>query len=117
MEFVLVGFKQLDAIRQYSFDAVGQGRSRQHVTIEADLSLIRKYGIPLQELPLLCRHLLESRATVESAVFAESDMEQYAKTRSAELQASMEKRRSHRPPVSNRIGQAWRGSPRTQDKE
>jgi hypothetical protein len=116
MEFVLVGFKQLNAIRQYCFNVVGQDGSRQQVIIEADLGLIRRYGIPLQELPLLCRRLLERRAKIETAVFAETDMVQYVKERAAQLQASVEKRRPHRHPVSNRVGQAWRGSSPTQDK-
>ena len=45
MEFVLAGFKQFDNIRQYHFDTVGEDRSRQQVTVDADLSLIRRYGI------------------------------------------------------------------------
>jgi len=110
MEFVLVGFKQLDAIRQFSFDVVGQDGTRQQVTVGADLGLIRRYGIPLQELPLLCRRLLENRAKIETTMFAESDMIEHVKERAAQAKASMEKRRAHRRPVSNRIGQAWRGS-------
>lgn len=109
MEFVLVGFKQSDAIRRFSFNAVEKDGSRRQVTIGADLGLIRRYGIPLQELPLLCRRLLENRATVETTMFAESDMIEHVKERAAEAQASMEKRRAHRRPVSDRIGQAWRG--------
>jgi hypothetical protein len=108
MEFVLTGFKQLDNIRQYHFDAVGQDRSRQQVTVGADLSLIRKYHIPLQELPLLCRLLLERRATIEAAAFTESDMVQYVNERAARANAPAEKRR--RGPVSDRVGHAWRGS-------
>jgi hypothetical protein len=110
MEFVLAGFKQFDDIRQYYFDAVGEDRSRQQVTIGADLSLIRKYGIPLQELPLLCRLLLERRAKIETTMFTESDMVQYVNERAARANASMEKRRAHRGPVSSRVGHAWRGS-------
>ena len=106
MEFVLTGFKQFDNIRQYHFDAVGGDRSRQQVTVGADLGLIRRYGIPLQELPLLCRRLLENRAKIETTMFAESDMIEHVKERAAQAQASMEKRRVHRRPVSNRIGQA-----------
>ena len=110
MEFVLVGFKQLDAIRQFSFDVVGQDGSRQQVTIGVDLGLIRRYGIPLQELPLLCRRLLENRAKIETTMFAESDMIEHLKERAAQAKASMKKRRAHRRPVSYRIGQAWRTS-------
>ncbi len=113
MEFMLVGFNQLNSIRQYHFEVVAEDRSRRQVTIEADLGLIRNYGIPLQELPLLCRRLLESRAKIETTVFAESDMVQYVQERAAQANASMEKRQRHRPSGSSRVGQAWRGSSST----
>ncbi len=110
MEFLLSGFTQLENIRQYSFDAVGQDRVRQQVTVGADLGLIHRYGIKLQELPLLCRRLLEKRGSIEATMFAESDMMQYSNERAAELEALKEKRRDHPRPVSNRVGHAWRGS-------
>ena len=107
MEFVLAGFRQFDNVRRYYFDAVGEDRSRQQVTVGADLNLIRRYGIPLQELPLLCRRLLEGRAKIETIMFTENDMVRYANQRATESKALMEKRRAHRPPVSNRVRQAW----------
>lgn len=116
MEFVLVGFDQLNTVRQYHFDAVERDGSRQEVTIEADLGLIRKYGIPLQELPLLCRLLLISRAKIEATVFAESDMLQYVNERAAQVEASMKKRSPPHHPVPSQLGQAWRGSSSTPDK-
>jgi hypothetical protein len=111
MEFVLAGFRQFDNIRRFYFDAVGEDRIRQQITVGADLNLIRRYKIPLQELPLLCRRLLEGQAKIETIMFSESDMVRYANKRAAEANALMEKRRAHRPPVSPRAGQAWRGSP------
>ena len=62
MEFVLIGFRQEKNIRRYAFDAVSSSHVRTHVTVGADLSLARAYRIPLQELPLLCRRLLEDLA-------------------------------------------------------
>ena len=47
MTFILEGFRQFDNVRRYYFDAVGEDRSRQQVTVGADLNLIRRYGIPV----------------------------------------------------------------------
>jgi len=110
MEFVFAGFRQFDNIRRYYFDAVGEDRRPQQVTVDADLNLIRKYKIPLQELPLLCRRLLQGRAKLETIMFTESDMVRYANERAAEANALMEKRKAHRPPVPSNVGQAWRGT-------
>lgn len=115
MEFTLVGFKQVANIRQYHFDTVGENRTRQQVTVGADLSLIRRYEIPLQELPLLCRLLLERRAKIEATVLTESDMVQIVSERAARANALTEKRR-HRGPVSDRVGHAWRGSSPPQEQ-
>src|SRR5262245_53888320 len=111
MTFVLTGVRTFDNIRRYYFDVVGEDRSRQHVTVGADLDLIHRYRIPLQELPLLCRRLLEGHTKIETIMFTESDMVRYSNERAAEANALMEKRQARRPPVSNRSGYAWRGSP------
>ena len=110
MTFVLTGFRTFDNMRRYDFDVVIEDRSRLHVTVGADLDLIHKYRIPLQELPLLCRRLLERLTKIKSIVFTESEMARYADERIAETNASREKRRARRPPVTNRTGLAWRGS-------
>lgn len=111
MEFVLTGFRQFETFRRFYFEAVGAGRDRKQVAVDADLDLMRRHRIPLQELPLLCRRLLDSRGKAESILFKESDIAQYIKDRNAAMDASLEKRRARRPPVSGRVGLAWRGSP------
>jgi hypothetical protein len=111
VEFVLAGFRQFDTVRRFYFDAIGEDRIRKRVVVGADLELIRRYRIPLQELPLLCRRLLDARAKAESIMFTENDMAQYAKDRTEATDALLERRRAHRPTVSSRVGQAWRGSP------
>ena len=109
MTLVLTGFRAFDNVRRYYFDVVEKDRSRQHVSVGADLNLIRRYGIPLQELPLLCRRLLEGRTKIETTTFTEMDMAQCASERAAAENALMEKRQSRRPPAPSRDGQAWRG--------
>jgi len=110
MTIVLEGIRTFDNIRKYYFDVVGEDRTRQHVTVGADLDLVRRYRIPLQELPLLCRRLLEGRTKIETIMFTEGDMARYARERTAEANALMQKRQARRAQVSNRTGLAWRGS-------
>ena len=109
MELILTGSRQLDNVRRFYFDAVGEDRLRQKISVGADLDLIRKYRIPLQELPLLCRRLLEARAKVETIMFTESDMVRYAEERAVAANALTERRRTRRSPLSGRPGEAWRG--------
>ena len=108
MEFVLTGFRQEINVRRYTFEAVGDDRSRKEVTVTADLGLARKYKIPLQELPLLCRRLLEGHLEAETLIFTEGEMLVYANERAAAASAAEQKRKAHRVPTVNRPGQAWR---------
>ena len=111
-EFVFTGFRQDSEIRSYTFQIIFADRSRGKVTVGADVSLIRKHRIPLQELPLLCRRLLENRAGTKAAIkdltFTEKDMLVYVSERTAAEHVAELKRRAHRTPVSSKSGQAWR---------
>jgi hypothetical protein len=107
MEYVLAGFRQVDNVRLYYFDARGENlKPGQQATVSADLNLVRKYKIPLQELPLLCRRLLDLRADVETIVFSEPDMVRYVSERAAAQAALKEKRKAHSPQASDHSGQA-----------
>lgn len=57
--FVLSGFSQAVGQRVFAFEGVCSDGSRDRFTVSADLSLSRRYGIRLQELPLLCRAVLD----------------------------------------------------------
>ena len=59
MQYVLTGFKQDLGFRVFGFEKIGQHFERTAYTVRADLALTRKYAIRMQELPLLCRLLLE----------------------------------------------------------
>lgn len=113
MEFVLTGYGQDNNIRRYLFEGVAADRTRKQFAVHADLTLIHKYDIPLQELPLLCRHLLEGYALSrqsQTLTFTEKDMLGYVSHRAAAQEAAEQKRRAHRKPPSSRVGLAWRSS-------
>ena len=108
IEFVLAGFRQDNNIRKYLFQGVGVDRKGTEFTVGADLVLVRKYRIPLQELPLLCRHVLEGYGSgqTRALMFSETDMIGYATRRAAELDAAEVIRRAHRSPPPSLRG--WR---------
>jgi hypothetical protein len=116
MVFVLTGVVHQSNARRFTFESGRNASDRARIVVDVDLELARKYGIPLQELPLLCLHLLEGRNEAEGRTrgagemleFAESEMIDYANRR-IEANASAErKRRARRTPKSNLVGQAWR---------
>jgi len=75
--YVLAGFTHRVGFRVFQFDCVENGRARTRHTVEADLSLVRKYGIHVQDLPLLCRRLLDRGTDGDLApalTFSETEM-------------------------------------------
>ncbi len=61
MQFVLVGFTHDMGFRVFAFECMGEDRTWTKCSVRADLALTRRYGIPVQELPLLCRSVLDRR--------------------------------------------------------
>jgi hypothetical protein len=116
---MLTGFTHDRNFRVFAFDRIGEGRERTPCTVRADLSLLNKYGIHIQELPLLCRTLLdrhEERAEPPSGTFGESDMQACADERAAlRLAAASRRKPPHKPvretPAAASPGAAWRGQP------
>jgi len=106
MEFMLTGFRQDNNVRRYTFQGIDEDRKRSEFTVGVDLSLVRKHRIPMQELPLLCRGLLQGRPLEEAAdplMYTEKDMLGYTVRRAAEQEiADQKKRNHHRPPLPNR---------------
>jgi len=74
--FVLTGFSHDRGFRVFEFDCVKDGRMQTRHTVRADLALARKYGIHLQELPLLCRRLLDAceKGSRSSLTLPEAEM-------------------------------------------
>ena len=107
MQFILKGFTPELGFRVFAFERIGDDRTRTEFKVRTDLSLIRTYGIRLQELPLLCRGLLERRDEGEQTrtlTFTQEDMRSHANSRAADRDAA--KRKSKRTPSPQEVGVA-----------
>jgi hypothetical protein len=111
MQFVLTGFSQDLEFRIFAFDGVAQDRSRTQFTVRTNLALSRRYGIQLQELPLLCRELLDRCDQTEenrAFTYTEEDMRLYSDHRAAAKEAAAHRRKAPRRPPAEETGAAWR---------
>ena len=109
-QFFLTGFTQAAGIRIYAF----QGRvdaSRMDYTVEVDLALIPGYGIRIQDLPLLCREILQQQQAQpdekSAVVFTEQRMRSHAeKLAAARHEAEHKKQPRHF--ASAEVPTGWR---------
>lgn len=116
MHYVLTGFSQIKEFRVFAFDGVGSDRSRQPFWVRANLDLTRRYGIPQQELPLLCRHILEQRddsRTERIYTFEEAEMALQRQALKVRQEQVAQKRATvrRRPANNTELGASWRGAP------
>jgi hypothetical protein len=98
----LAGFTHENGFRVFSFQHVGDDRAQSRCTVRADLALIRAFGIPIQDLPLLCRGLLdrcEEGGEIQSLTFTEADMRGCATERAALREGVARKRKTFRRPA------------------
>jgi hypothetical protein len=111
MQFSLTGFTEIMGFRVFAFERVGEDRTRTQCTVKADLALARRFGIQLQELPLLCRGVLErteAAGLTAALTFSEEAMQTYSHDCAAARDAAR-KKRSPRKPLGVNGGSAWRG--------
>jgi hypothetical protein len=102
MQFALTGFTEHLGFRIFAFEGVAAGHERNKFTVKTELVLTRRYGIRLQELPLLCRGLLdrlEENAEVQSLTFTEEHMRACADERAATRDASAKRKKSPPKPT------------------
>lgn len=118
MQFVFTGFTHDLGFRVFAFERLGEDRVRTQCTVKADLALVRRYGIQIQELPLLCRGLLdrheeglEQGGVLGSFIFTEEEMRVCADERAAVRALAASKRKPAHKPASENVGAAWRGQP------
>jgi len=106
MNFALSGVTNEGSLRRFKFEPGRGGPSRTAVIVIADLVLVRKYEIPLQELPLLCLQLLESQIGEPDGtlVFPEEEMVEYANRRRTAKEQAQQRRRGFRPGRPNPRG-------------
>jgi len=113
IQFVLKGFREETGCRVFVFDGIEVDRSRSEYTVETDLAMSRRYGIRLQELPLLCRALLEELGADEkkrSFTYSEEHMGAHASVEAARAEAARKRKPPRRPANTNQLGASWRGS-------
>lgn len=99
MDFVLTGVTNRNNIREFAFVRVDKNHNRVPFRVDADLTLVHRYAIPLQELPLLCRRLLEAQAddaTAQAIRLTEEKMSARATQRTLELAAAKNARKTPR---------------------
>ena len=112
MQFMLVGFRHDAGFRIFAFTGVAADRSRMDFTVGVDLALIPRYGIRVQELPLLCRGLLERHGEgpeKRTLTFTEEEMRLYSNECTAAREAAAQRRKQPRRPPAPQLGAAWRG--------
>lgn len=115
--FLLKGFSHDQGFRQFNFEGIEEDSVRTQFMVRADLTLARTYGIHIQELPLLCREVLERRSLTDETddahqlTFTEDDMRLHRADRLAAKSAAADKRRPARRPSVENPGSAWRTTP------
>ncbi len=106
MTYILMGFDQDAGVRQYAFTGIADG-TRTGFTVGVDMAMTLRYSIRTQELPLLCRGLLERCGEGEEKrafTYGELDMRLYAESCAATRAAAAEKRASSRRFRPDRVG-------------
>jgi hypothetical protein len=111
-QFIFAGFTQTAGIRIYAYESIGdQGRTGH--TVEVDLALIPGYGIRIQELPLLCREILQQRALpddIAACVFTEQQMRSHSEKLATAREEAAQKRKPPKLPAVANTGSAWRNT-------
>lgn len=110
-QFILRGFSEVKGSRVFVFEGIAPDRTRLAFTVRANLAMTRRYGIRLQELPLLCRAVLEQHHEDEenrAFTYTEDDMSIHADDAAARERAAKQ-RKPPRRPASEQVGAAWRG--------
>jgi len=101
MIFAFTGFSQQGADRVFSFELLPRSPECSTFEVRADIAVARRYKISLQQLPILCRGVLENQpetARSHTATYSAADMLVYANARNA----AEANRKARRPSPSRR---------------
>jgi hypothetical protein len=96
VRFTLVGFQQDAGVRRYAFQGIADGIPA-NFTVGVDLALMVRFGIHIQDLPLLCRELLERQlegVEERSLTLSESEMRMHADQSSTARETASRKKRA-----------------------
>jgi hypothetical protein len=110
LRYILTGFTQNAGFRIFTFEGITADETRTRFVVDTDLALTRRYGIRLQELPLLCRELLQRHDEREQArtfTFTEAEMVLHT-SRCAAEQEVRQRRNSMHKSTGKHAGSAWR---------
>ncbi len=115
MKLVYMGFThETTGIRRYRFEEVVSQDIRKGFLVTADIALLTKHHVQIQEVPMMCLRLLEGSAEAEPQlevlVLTETDMLNHVQAKAAEKEQAAKKRakRSFKPANSVALGMAWR---------
>jgi hypothetical protein len=113
MKFLYMGFShETTGVRLYSFEGVASPDSRKGFLVTADIALLTKHCVHIQDVPMMCLRLLESSAEtepqLESLVLTESDMLTHMRAKAAEKTAKKKSKRPFRPASAVALTMAWR---------
>lgn len=110
-QFILKGFHEATGFREFVFEGIGADRTRTEYTVKTNLALSRQFGIRIQELPLLCRGMLEKLEAGEEQrafTYSEQEMGEHASEEAARAAALRNRKPPKRPANPERLGTAWR---------
>lgn len=111
MSFVFRGFQQTNGQRTYTYDGVAADRSRSEFTVLVELAMLRRHKISLQELPLLCRAVLDSEAALpceqRSYAFGEVQMCVQDAYAAAKAEAAQKRRKAPKRAPAHNPEHAW----------
>jgi hypothetical protein len=108
--FFLMGYTQAAGIRIYAFEGRVDA-SRIDYTVEVDMALIPGYGIRIQDLPLLCRELLQQQSRpddISAVVFTEQRMRSHAEKLAAARQEAEDRKKQSKHLASADAATDWR---------
>lgn len=115
MRFTYMGFThETTGVRRYDFEGVVSPGIRKGFLVTADVALLTKHHIQIQDAPMMCMRLLQGSAETEPQmdllVLTEADMVSHALARAAEKEEAAKKksRRTFRPANAMTPGMAWR---------
>jgi hypothetical protein len=114
MQFIVRGFSQVSGYRVFTFEGIAAGQPRALYSVRANLALTLRYGIRLQDLPLLCREVLErghEGTDTRTFAYTEQEMRVHADAEAARAEAAKQRKPARRPAAAN-VGAAWRGPAR-----